>query len=209
MSIVNRAINMITKPKEEWDIIASEPATVGGLFTGYALILALLPLIGTIVVVGLLGMGASAMGGAAAMGMGMSFIAGSAVVGYFVGLALLLLVSFIVNALTPSFNGKQDMVQATKLMVYSATPTWLAGILGGIPIIGFLLGLAAMAYAVYLIYLGVKPVLGVPDDKVAGMTVVTVLIYIVASVVIGGIIAVGIMSMFFSSGMMAGAMTGA
>ena len=208
MSIVTRAMNLITKPKEEWEVIASEPATVGGLFTGYAMILALLPAIGTIVLVGLLGLGASAMGGAA-MGMGMSFFAVTAIVGYFVGLALLLLVSFIVNAITPSFNGKQDMVQATKLMVYAATPSWLAGLLSGIPIVGILLGLAAMAYAVYLIYLGIKPVLAVPDDKVVGMTVVTVLIYIVASVVIGGIIAVAVMGMIFSGGMMAGAMTGA
>lgn len=206
MSIVNRAMNMITKPKEEWQVIANEPASVAGLFTGYAMILAVLPAIGTLLFLGLLGMGAGGMAGAAAMGMGMSFFAVTAVVGYFVGLGLLWLVSLIVNAITPSFNGKQDMVQATKLMVYSATPTWLAGLLAGIPLIGFLISFAGMAYAVYLIYLGVKPVLAVPDDKVAGMTVVTVLIYIVASVVVGGIIAVAIIGTLFSGGMMAGAM---
>jgi Yip1 domain len=206
MSIVTRAINMITKPKEEWAVIANEPASVGGLFTGYAMILALLPAIGTLLFLGVLGMGAGGMGGAAVMGMGMTFFAATAAVGYVVGLGLLWLISFIVNAITPSFNGKQDMVQATKLMVYSATPTWLAGIISGIPVIGILLSLAAMAYAVYLIYLGVKPVLAVPDDKVAGMTVVTVLIYIVASVIIGGIVAVAIVGTLFSGGMMAGAM---
>jgi Yip1 domain len=209
MSIVNRAINMITKPKEEWEVIAAEPSSVAGLFTGYAMILALLPAIGTIVFLGLLGMGAGAMGGGAALGLGMSFFAITAVVGYVVGLGLFWLVSLIVNAITPSFNGKQDMVQATKLMVYAATPTWLAGITSGIPLVGILLSLAAMGYAVYLIYLGVRPVLSVPEDKVAGMTVVTVLIYIVTSVVIGGIIAVAIMGMFFSGAMMGGAMSAA
>ena len=209
MSIVNRAMNIITKPKEEWLVIASEPATVGGLFTGYAAILAVLPVIGSIVFLGLLGLGASAMGGAAMMGMGLNFIAVTAVVGYFLGLGLLWLVSFIVNAVTPSFNGKQDMVQATKLMVYAATPTWLAGIISGIPVIGILIGLAAMVYAIYLIYLGVKPVLGVPEDKVAGMTVVTVLVYIIASVVVGGIIAATVVTTMLGGGMMGGSMPGA
>ncbi len=209
MSIVNRAMNIITKPKEEWLVIASEPATVGGLFTGYAAILAVLPVIGSIVFLGLLGLGASAMGGAAMMGMGLNFIAVTAVVGYFLGLGLLWLVSFIVNAVTPSFNGKQDMVQATKLMVYAATPTWLAGIVSGIPVIGILIGLAAMVYAIYLIYLGVKPVLGVPEDKVAGMTVVTVLVYIIASVVVGGIIAATVVTTMLGGGMMGGSMPGA
>ena len=209
MSIINRAMNMITKPREEWAIIAHEPATVGGLFTGYAAILALLPLVGSILFLGLLGFGAAGMAGAAAMGMGLNFIAVTAAVGYFVGLGLLWLVSFIVSAIAPSFNGKQDMVQATKLMVYSATPTWLAGFVGGIPVVGLIATLAGIVYAVYLIYLGVKPVLSVPDDKVAGMSVVTVLVYIVASIVIGGIIAATIIATMATGGMMTGGMTGA
>lgn len=206
MTIVNRAMNLITKPKEEWEVIASEPASVGGLFTGYAMILALLPALATILMSGLLGLGSMGMGGMA-VGSGISFFVATAVIGYFVGLGLLWLVTFIVNAIVPSFNGKQDMVQATKLMVYSATPTWLAGALAFIPLLGFLISIAGMAFAVYLIYLGVRPVLSVPEDKVAGMTVVTVLIYIVASLVIGGIVAATIIGMLFSGGAMAGAMS--
>jgi len=202
MSLVDRAKNIILKPKEEWPVIAAEPATVGGLFTGYAAILALIPLVTNILFVGLLGIGAMGMGGAAAGGM--TFIAATAVIGYFIGLGLLWLVAFIVNAIAPSFNGKQDMVQATKLMVYAATPTWVAGLVSWIPILGMLVAFAAIAYVVYLIYLGVNPVLSVPEDKVAGMTVVTVLIYIVASLVIGAIIAAAVMTMFFSGAMMGG-----
>jgi Yip1 domain len=206
MSIVTRAINMITNPKAEWDVIANEPASVGGLFTGYAMILALLPAIGSLVFLGLLGMGAGALPG---MTMGIGLVGGMAVVGYVIGLALLWIMSFIINAITPSFNGKQDMTQATKLMVYAATPTWLAGLLGGIPIVGALLGLAAIAYVVYLIYLGVGPVLQIPQDKVAGMTVVSVLIYIVLWFVLTIVISGIVIATLFSSGMMAGAMAGA
>lgn len=204
MSIVDRAKNILLNPKEEWNVIAGENTTVGELFTGYAVILAAIPLIMSILFLGLLGMGSVGLGGAAGVGLGLGFIATTAIVGYIVGLALLWLVSFIVNAITPSFNGKQDMTQATKLMVYAATPTWVTGLVSWIPILGALFSIAGMAYTVYLIYLGVKPVLSVPDDKVAGMTVVTVLIYIVASLVIGGIIAAAVMSMFFSGAMMGG-----
>ncbi len=206
MSIVTRAMNMITNPKAEWDVIASEPASVGGLFTSYAMILALLPVIGSVVFLGLLGMGAGALPG---MTMGIGLVGGMAVVGYVIGLALLWIMSFIINAITPSFNGKQDMTQATKLMIHAATPTWLAGLLGGIPIVGALLGLAAIAYVVYLIYLGVGPILQIPQDKVAGMTVVTVLIYIVLWFVLTIVISGIVIATIFSGGMMAGAMAGA
>lgn len=132
------------------------------------------------------------------------------VIGYVVGLAVLWLMSFIVNAVSPSFNGKSEMVQATKLMTYSSTPNWVVGLISPfIPIVGSLLGLGAIAYAVYLIYLGLKPVLGVPQEKVAGFTVVIVLIYIVLSLVVGGIIAATLFSTFFGGAMMAGAMAGA
>jgi hypothetical protein len=207
MSLVDRAKNILLTPAAEWDVIAKEPATVGGLFTGYACILAAIPAIMSILFVGVLGFGLGAMGPAGAMmaGFGLGYWATIAVVGYAVSLGLLWLVSFIVKSVSPSFNGSSDMTQATKLMVYAATPTWIAGLVSWLPGIGFLFSLAAMAYAVYLIYLGVRPVLEVPQEKVAGMTVVTVLVYIVASLVVGGIITTAVIGMFFSSAMMAGA----
>lgn len=212
MSLVDRVKNILLKPKEEWEVIAGESNSVGGLFTGYAAILALLPVIGGVVAMGLLGIAAGGMGGMGGAGMsfGLGAVVAMTLIGYVVGLAVLWLMSFIVNAVSPSFNGKSDMVQATKLMTYSSTPSWVAGLITPfIPILGMLLGIAAVAYAVYLIYLGLRPVLGVPQEKVAGFTVVIVLIYIVLSLVIGGIIAATLFSTLFGGAMMAGAMAGA
>lgn len=209
MALIDRAKNILLNPKAEWEVIAKEAATVGGLFTGYACILALIPAIAGILFMGVLGIGLSGMGAASGMmaGLGLSYWATTAVVGYFVGLGLLWLVALIVKSVSPSFNGSSDMVQATKLMVYAATPTWVVGLVSWVPVLGWVLSIAAMAYAVYLIYLGVRPVLDVPQKKVAGMTVVTILIYIVASVVIGGIVAAAIIGSMFSGAMMAGAAT--
>lgn len=207
MALIDRAKNILLNPKAEWEVIAKEPATVGGLFSGYACILALIPALTGILFMGVLGIGLSGMGAASGMmaGLGLSYWATTAVVGYIVGLGLLWLVALIVKAVSPSFNGTSDMVQATKLMVYAATPTWVAGLVSWVPVLGWVLSIAAMAYAVYLIYLGVRPVLEVPQEKVSGMTVVTILIYIVASFVIGGIIAAAIIGSMFSGAMMAGA----
>jgi hypothetical protein len=211
MSIVERAKNIILKPADEWSVIADEPATVGGLFTGYAMILALIPLISAIVFTGALGLSAGGLGGmgGGAMALGVGAIAGMAVIGYFMSLLVLYLMSLIVNAVSPSFNGKSDMVQSTKLMTYASTPTWVAGLVSWIPFLGALISLGAIAYVVYLMYLGLKPVLGVPQEKVAGFTVVIVLIYIVLSLVVSGILVGILFSTFFGSAMMAGAMSGA
>ena len=44
--LVARVQNILMRPAAEWDVIAAEPATTQGLFTGYACILALAPLVG-------------------------------------------------------------------------------------------------------------------------------------------------------------------
>jgi Yip1 domain len=211
MSIVDRAKNIILKPADEWNVIAGEPASVGGLFTGYAVILAAIPMIAGILFTGVLGVSAAGLGGmgGGAMAMGVSAVAALAVIGYVLSLVTLYLMSLIVNAVSPSFNGKSDMVQSTKLMTYASTPTWVAGLLSWIPILGGLIALGAIAYVVYLIYLGLKPVLGVPQEKVAGFTVVIVLIYIVLSLIVSGVIVGLLFTTFFGSAMMAGAMSGA
>lgn len=206
MSIVTRAMNMITKPKEEWLVVAAEPASVGGLFTGYAIILAAIPVIASVLFVGLLGIGGLGAMGGAGLSLGMGFVATMAIVGYVISLIVLYVMSLIVKAVSPSFNGNSDMVQATKLMTYASTPAWLVGAISWIPVLGWLLGIAAVVYVVYLIYLGLTPVLGVPQEKVAGFTVVVVLIYIVLQFVLSAIIAGAVVSSFMGAGMMAGAM---
>jgi Yip1 domain len=202
MSLVNRAINILTKPAAEWEVIAAEPATVGGLFTGYAVILSAIAPIMSIIFMGALGMGAMQIPG---MSIGMTFIAATAIAGYAIGLLVLYLMSLIVKSVSPSFNGNSDMVQATKLMTYASTPVWVAGLLSWIPGIGFLVTLAAIAYVVYLIYLGLKPVMGIPQEKLAGFTVVIVLAYIVLSLVLSAVLVGVIVSSVVGTGMMAGA----
>jgi hypothetical protein len=211
MTIVARAKNIILKPTDEWNVIADEPATVGGLFTGYAMILAAIPLAAGIIFTGALGINAASLGGmgGGAMEMGFGAIAAMAVVGYVFSLVTLFVMSFLVNAVSPSFNGKSDMVQSTKLMTYASTPTWVAGLVGWIPILGGLISFAAIAYVVYLIYLGLQPVLGVPKEKVAGFTVVIVLIYVVLTVIISGILIGIALSTLLGSGMMGGVLSGA
>lgn len=209
MSIVDRAKNIILKPTDEWNVISAEQATVGGLFTGYAMILAAIPMVAGIIFTGALGISAAGLGGlgGGAITLGFGALATLAIIGYLLSLVTLYVMAIIVNAVSPSFNGKSDLVQSMKLMVYASTPTWVVGLVSWIPILGGLISFAAIAYVVYLIYLGLQPVLGVPKEKVAGFTVVIVLIYVV-TLVVSGIIVGLLFSMFFAGGAV-GALSGA
>ena len=210
MSIVGRAKNIILKPTDEWNVIASEPATVGGLFTGYATPLALIPLVSTILFTGILGISAADMMGLGnGMPMDLMAISGMAAFSFILSLVTLFVMGTVVKLVSPSFNGTSDKVQAMKLMTYASTPSWVVALISWIPFLGALLSFAAIAYVVYLIYLGLHPVLGVPKEKVAGFTVVIILIYVVLVLIISGIVAGLLYSMFFGNPMMGGALSGA
>lgn len=210
MSIVERAKNIILKPTDEWNVIASEPATIGGLFTGYAMPLALIPLVSTILFTGLLGISAAdMMGFGGGMPLDLMAIAGMAILSLIVSLVSLFVMGTMVKLVSPSFNGTSDKVQAMKLMTYASTPSWVVALLSWIPFLGAVLGFAAIVYVVYLIYCGLNPVMGVPKEKIAGFTVVIVLIYVVVALIMSGIVAALLYSTFFANPMMGGALSGA
>jgi len=124
-----------------------------------------------------------------------------AVVTYAITLGVIFVVSLIVNALASTFDGQKDPVAALKVVTYASTPGWVAGILNAIPVLGGVLAFIAGLYGIYLLYLGLSPVMKNPPEKSIGYTALIVVCYIVLMVVVMGVF----MSLFFGA-MMGGAM---
>jgi hypothetical protein len=202
--LVARVQNILLKPGAEWDVIATEPATTSGLFTGYAAILAVLPLIGTLIARLLL---AGLFHGIFGMG---TLVGGVllAVVGYVLSLAMVYVAGLIINALAPSFDAKPDSVQALKVAVYANTAGWVAGLVSWIPLLGWLIGLAALAYGCYLLYLGVAKVMKPPAEKAVGYTIVVIVVQVVLFFVVAWITAIiGAMALFGAAATAAASMS--
>jgi len=174
--LVARVQNMIMKPAAEWDVIAPEPASVGGLYTGYACILAAIPAIATI------------LSSVLFLHLGAVFGILSAVLSYVLGLAGVYLIAFIVDALAPSFGAEKSQIQALKLVIYAYTASWVAGIALIIPILGGLIALAGGIYSLYTLYLGFPKLMKNPADKTVGYFVVTIVVAIVVYAVIWSVV---------------------
>lgn len=196
MSLVDRAKNILLSPKTEWAKIDAEPATVGGLFTGYAVILALLPVIGTLI--------SLALAWGPYRYWGVNYFLVTAIAGYVIGLGILYLMGIIANALLPSFDGAKNEIGAMKLVVYSATPVWVAGFFSFLPGLNVLLSLAGFAYAAYLLYLGSIAVTKVPQSKAVGYTAVLIIIWIILSMVITGLVVGALVAAIIGSVAMGG-----
>jgi hypothetical protein len=188
-NIVTRIQNILLKPADEWGVIDGEPATIQGLFTGYAAILALIPAVA--ILLGHLLLGFFNPIGALLSG------AVQAVLVYALSLGTVYATGLAIEALAPNFDAAKDRTQAMKVAVYANTATWVGCILLFIPFLGFLIALAGFGYTCYLVFLGVGKVVKPPADKAVGLAAVACVIEFVIFCVAGWIVAiVGAMAFF-------------
>lgn len=192
--LVARVQNILMKPAAEWDVIDREPATVGGLYIGYACILAAIPAIATLIQFSLF-LHNPILGVVIA------------VLSYVVSLIAVFIMALIIDALAPSFGAQKSQIQALKLTVYSYTASWVAGILNIVPVLGILAALAGL-YGLYIMYLGLPKLMKSPPDKTVGYFVVSIVVAIVVNIIIGVIIGAVTTAMMVSAVAAGGAALG-
>lgn len=180
-SLVDRAKSIILSPKDEWPKIATEPGTVKDVFLKYAVPLAAIGPVAGLIGGQVFGMGGFGFSWKPSIGTALSM----AVTSYVLSLVMLFVVAWIANFLSPKFGGQDSFEKAFKLCAYSFTAAWVVGIVNLIPGL-WILGLLGL-YSLYLFYLGAKPMMGVPDDKSAGYTAVTVIAAIVLAFIASAI----------------------
>src|SRR3984893_3628132 len=188
MAIADRVKNICLTPTTEWPVIAAEPAPTGSLITGYVAPLAAIGAIAGFVGGSVIGRSLPFVGYyRVPLAAGITY----AVFTFVMAIVGVLILSFVINALAPTFGGQKDSLQALKVAVYSYTPAWVAGVLQVLPLLGLLAVLGAL-YGLYLLYLGLPRLMKCPPDKAIGYTVVVVICAIVINLVIvavGGAIA--------------------
>ncbi|MHB1058447.1 MAG: Yip1 family protein [Rhodanobacter sp.] len=199
--IFARVKAILTTPRSEWPVIAAEPATASGLYTGYIMVVAALPAIAGFIKGSLIGSGAFGITVRASIGGGITRM----VLGYLLSLVVAYLMALIVNALASTFGGQKDMTQALKTVAYAWTASWIAGIGVIVPWLGVLILIAGGIYGIYLLYLGLPHTMKCPQDKAGGYTAVSVIIAIVLSWIVN-LILIGVIGTAAMTGAAMGGM---
>ncbi|MBU3991154.1 MAG: YIP1 family protein [Alphaproteobacteria bacterium] len=179
--LVERAKAILLKPKDEWPKIAAEAATPRDLIVRYAVPLAAIGPVASLLRGQLFGYGMFGIHWKPGLVQGLT----GAIVQYVLGLVGIIVLALIADWLAPKFGGTANRTAAFKLVVYGSTAAWLAAIFQLVPGLG-ILGLAGL-YSLYLYYCGAAPVMKVPQDKAASYTAVTVVCAIVLYMVVGAV----------------------
>jgi len=174
--LFERVKAILLTPQTEWQEIAHEGGEPSVLFTSYVAILALIPAIAGFIGSSLIGRYTPILSGLI-----------GAIVSYLLTFVIVFVVALIVDALAPTFGAQKNFTSALKLVVYSYTPAWLAGAFLLVPGLSFLwiLGL----YGLYLMWLGLPPLMQAPRDKALPYSAAVVVCAVVIQIVIGAILA--------------------
>ncbi len=151
---------IIVRPTTTWRRISVDRLSVVGLFFAYVMPLVLLGPIATFVAERFVGVRAghvlyhaSTSRALVQAGFGLAF-----------ALAGILLVTLLVDAVVPAFGGRRSFSKAFRVAAFASTPVWLAAVLVLVPSLAFV-QLLAVADEIYLLYVGLSIVMGVPRRK--------------------------------------------
>lgn len=186
-SIFARVKGIIVAPVNEWVAIVNEEKSQKKLLLGYLLPLALVAAVATFIGYTLVGED-NPLGRIIGPMWGLKYA-----ILELVNLVLgAYLCAFIVAFFAPGFGAVKNFGKAFSLVVYSYTPMLAAGILNIFPFLGFVTLLAGI-YSLYILYIGLKPMIGVPNEK----TTTFFIIVLVAAVVINSVVPMVFMKLFF------------
>ena len=163
-AVIERATGLLLTPGRAWDRIASEPATIRGLYVGYVMILAAAPALAQAVGASLFPSVVSTADGGFVARASLGGVLGGAVASYVLSLVTVAALALLIERLAPVFDGRGERLQAFKVAAYSMTPVWVAGALHLFPPLAPA-GTLLVLYGAYLLYLGLPKLMRPAADR--------------------------------------------
>lgn len=151
-------------PKHEWKDIRKEHYSMMHCFLSQISILAAIPALALFI--GTTQIGWSVAGGEfVKLTMGSAFMA--AVAFYAAMWVAVGFIAYVIHWMEKTYGGNVTIDECMVLTTFTATPMFLAGIVGLYPVLwlNVIIGLAAVCYTVYLLFTGVPEIMQIPKDR--------------------------------------------
>ena len=191
MDLINRVKQILVSPKTEWQTIDGENDSHVKVSTNYVLLLAAIPAVAAFIGYGLIGY--SVLGHHfASVSLGIK----QAIIQYITMVGSVYITAFVIDILAENFGSKKNFDKAFSLVAYAYTPVFVGGIFYILPSLSILASLASI-YGLYLLYIGLTPMMKTPAEKRTSYFVVSLLVMIAAFFILSLVLATVIIGSAF------------
>lgn len=155
---------MVYHPKQEWDSIREEQYSISYLYTHHLCWLAAIPALSMFI--GTTQMGWSISGGDYVK-LSVESALPIAIAFYFALLVGVGAMAYSVYWMEKTYGSDASLDRCMVLTTFTATPLFMSGLAALLPILWFdvFVGMGAVAYTVYLLYVGVPIVMRIPEER--------------------------------------------
>lgn len=161
---IQHMMGILYHPKSEWGVIRKERYSAMHVFMAQISILAAIPAVSLFI--GTTQVGWSITGGEFVR-LETSSALMAAVAFYFAMWAAVAFIAYAIHWMERTYGGNVSYEECLLLTTFTATPMFLSGLAGLYPMLWFnvFVGLAAVVYSVYLLYIGVPIIMQIPEDR--------------------------------------------
>jgi hypothetical protein len=163
--VLSHILGLFVNPSKEWETIRDDACSIAACYASHVLFMAAIPAIagyiGTTEVGWQIGYGHQTvkLAGQSALMISILFYIAMLVGVYSMG--------YMIHWMGKTYGAEQALSRCILLAAYTVTPLFLIGIVAIYPLLwlNLLLGLPALAYTVYLLYLGLPVMMGISAER--------------------------------------------
>ena len=189
--MIQHTFGLLTRPSTQWKTIAELPESSFRTLVIYPWIMALLPAVAWYY-------GTSQVGWSVGdHGETIKLTEASArqicILFYFAMVACVSVIGYFIHWMSDTYGADSSVTKGIVIAGLTATPLFLAGLVGFYPVLwlDMLVGVAAISWAVYLMYLGIPIIMDIPEERgflfssaVMGVSLVILICLMVGSVIL-------------------------
>ncbi|MFU8764662.1 MAG: Yip1 family protein [Haliea sp.] len=162
--MIQHTFGLLVKPDAQWRSVAALPARSLNILVLYPCIMALLPAVAWYY-------GTSRVGWTVGDGAGIRLTVDSAlqlcILFYFAMVSCVVAVGYFIHWMAGTYGADTSFVKGVVVAGLTVTPLFVFGLVGFYPLlwVDMLLGVIAVSWSVYLLYLGIPIMMNIPEER--------------------------------------------
>ncbi len=188
--MIQHTFGLLTRPSAQWKTVADLPESSFKTLVLYPWFMALLPAVAWYY-------GTTQVGWSVGDGEVVKLTKESArqicILFYFTMVACVAVIGYFIHWMSDTYGADSSVTKGIVIASLTATPLFIAGLVGFYPLLwlDMLIGVVAICWAVYLMYLGIPIVMNIPEERgflfssaVLGVCLVILICLMVGSVIL-------------------------